>query len=292
MIHSLIKSVRIFLVYSCLLASFSVVGLAQQPAPHTPRSEDLDIAYIATVSVNNGINSNIYYDHGKYSIFGANSFYIYDGTDAFLRWSGNTKTHTVVLDSPLGLKRLYEMIKRDGLPTASQRSGIDQSLLERFANLWIPGLPPRVLSHPLRVFAEGQRDFPIREFAKSGTQKVAGFDCDVFVSRKVSSDKLWVEPTTHCILRQHTTDPSGNPRIPPRTLDWNVIKFKPLSSVNTKWFRIPPGFTALLPGILRDLPLSVGVQRKIQTGKNSFVDADIAQYVAAWERYRRYKESH
>jgi hypothetical protein len=271
------------------LAAMQLSCMRHHDSPAGIGSSNPDIAYVAIRKNANGAPAALYYDRGRYSGFGRDSFDIFDGTDDYVRWIGNTQKRTAELDTPLADKRLFDMIRQEGAEIAAQKSGIDRSLLERFARVYRPGRP-RVLSHPLPIVSPGAPEFQ-RAYQKLPDEKVAGRMCVVFLARDASGDKIWVEPTTHCVLRQHKTEASGNPRIPPSVWDWEVSRFTQVPSVEPKHFQIPSGVTVTLPRILSDLPLPPGVHRKLLTGKNSYTGSDIGRLVGYLERRSRDQKS-
>ena len=248
-------------------------------------SSNLDIAYVAVRSNRNGKPFTTYYDHGRFSEFDPDSFYIYDGTDDCLRWTGDLINQTAQLDAPLADKRLFELIQHDGADFVSKKSGIDRSVLVRYARIYTAG-PPRVLSHPLPIVSPGSPAFE-RQLQKLPGEKVAGRMCDVYLARDGSGNKIWVDPTTHCMLRQHRIDSTDNPRIPPSVWDWQVSQFTLVKSVDPKHFQLPTGVTVTLPRILSDLPLPPGVHRKLLEGKNSYTGGHVEWLVEDMERRRR-----
>jgi hypothetical protein len=257
-------------------------SVRQQRGPATISAPGPGIAYVAVRSNRGGIPVTMYYDRGRYSAFGANSFDVYDGTDTYLRWIGDTREQTAQLDAPLAYKRLFELIQHDGADLAAKKSGIDRSVLVRFARIYTVG-PPRVLSHPLPIVSPGELAFE-RQFQKLPGEKVAGRTCDVYLARDGSGNKIWVDLTTHCMLRQHRIDSTDNPRIPPSVWDWEVSRFTLLPSVDPKHFQLPPGVTVTLPRILSDLPLPPGVHRKMLEGKNSYTGGNVEWLVENMER--------
>ncbi len=248
-----------------------------------------DVAYVAVRSNRNGNPFTTYYDRGRYSLFGPDSFYIYDGTDDCLRWTGDLNKQTAELEAPLANKRLFELIQHDGLDLASKKSGIDRTVLERFARLYTVG-PPRVLSHPLPIVSPGSPAFE-SQLQKLPDEKVAGRTCNVYLARDGSGNKIWVDPTTHYMLRQHRIESTDNPRIPPSVWDWEVSRFTQVSSVDPKHFQLPPGVTVTLPRILSDLPLPPGVHRKLLEGKDSYTGVNIEGLVNDMERRLRERKS-
>ncbi|MCW3097643.1 MAG: hypothetical protein JWL77_3261 [Chthonomonadaceae bacterium] len=261
----------------------------QQHGPAAIYAPDPNIAYVAVQKNNDGKSLLRYYDRGRYSSFGPTSFDVYDGTDTYLRWAGDTKKNIAQLDTPLPDKRLLELIQHDGADLAAKKSGIDRSLLDRFAHLYKVS-PPRVLSHPLPVILPQSPEFQ-RLYQKLPDEKVAGQLCNVFLARDSSGDKIWVEPSVHIVLRQHKTYASDNPRIPPSVWDWEVSQFTQVPSVDPKHFQLPSGVTVILPRILSDLPLPPGVHRKLLEGKNSYTGHDIGMVVTFLERRLREQNS-
>jgi len=264
-----------------LLAAGRLYSARQRSVPtaiewHTP-----GLSYIAVRSNKNGSSSTSYYDRGKYAAFGPDSFYVYSGTDNYVRWIGRTKEQTAQLDTPLAEKRLLELVQREGVDRASKKSGIDRSVLVRFARIYQPS-PPRILAYPLPTVPLRSPEFQ-RQYQKLPDETVAGWPCQVYVSNDTSGDKIWVEPTTHCVLRQHENFGAGNPRLPPSVWDWEVSQFTTVTRISPDRFQIPAGVTVTLPQILSDLPLPPGVHRKILEGKNSYTGGDINRLVTVLE---------
>lgn len=265
------------------------VSCVRQHSATAIASPKPDLAYVAVRRVASGESITIYYDRGRYSEFGDRLFYIYDGTDSYLRWTGDTKKRTAQLDAPLPEKRLFQLIQQEGVDLAARKSGIDRSVLTRFARLdWLS--PPRVFAHPLPIVASGSPAFQ-RLYQNMPDENVAGHRCAVFLARDASGDRIWVEPMTHCVLREHKTFASGNPRVPASVWDWEVHQFTQVLSVDPKHFHIPPGTTVILPRILSDLPLPPGVHRKLLEGENSYTGGNVGRLVENIERRLREQKS-
>jgi hypothetical protein len=121
-----------------------------------------------------------------------------------------------------------------------------------------------------------QQPFP-REFILKGQSYVAGQRCDIYEIRtsNQSFNLEYVEVKSQLILREESISNGGNPRIAPTKNINSATFFRFLKSIPSTEFQLPPGTTAIIPKIMKEIPLPLGITRKIMTGSDSEVGFDI-----------------
>jgi hypothetical protein len=260
-----------------------------QIAPANAQKE-LNTAYEAVVKGGKRgdttlLDTTISYDRGRYSIQNGDRILVCDNASPPARWFVDMKTKTAQLDFQFVILQVLDRVKKDGAESTAGRLHVDRSLLNRFVQQ-NRSYMARDLDHILLHVNPSAPGF-LRNFERAGSEKVAEKSCDLYHSRADPDRTIWVDSSSRYVLKERTVYPSGDPRIPPRLAEMEVIHFQILPSIDPARLQIPAGVTAILPHFLAELALPTGVKRQLITGNNGMLGFDIKQLVDDAERRER-----
>ena len=235
------------------------------------------VAYEVTSDIGQSMPRHLYYDRGKYTIVSVNEIRIYNGVNPLIKWTLTPATKKAQLDGEYKTWVLFDMIQKHGIMPITRKSGIDLPVLTKFARLYRP-YKPRNFDHLLGIVAPSSESFKA-EYCQLGKGEVARWRCDIYDSKKYPNHKIWVEPSSGCILKWSDFTLPADPRLPPYRSGDYVSSFRPVRSIPALRFVVPPGYTTTLPRILQDFSLPGGMKRRLMSGKDSYLGFDLKQYV-------------
>jgi len=258
--------------YAIFAGTTQVPAHVQETGEARSRPPTTALVYIATAEWSNSKPYEIDHEAGRFANWSQTVGTIYDVRLPGTKWIVDLRTKTAQPDSPSALRRiLFRRIRSAGIAATARKTGETTQALREFERLFDPLLEEQPLDHALDRASRSE----LSRMNLTATEIVAGRQCNVYTDRLRSANSIWTDRETELVFRRRFVRHSPNLRTAPHSYDWSVLSFRFVPRIDPSRFRFPSGITAVLPRIIKDMPLPSGVRRRVLTGANSLLGSPL-----------------